>query len=62
MEFVVYLSTLGQEVNKLQILSGMEIKDTIESIRQILFYLFQHYLQVIQEVPENDTRGIDEHA
>ena len=40
----------------------MEEKTMLEEVRQILSYLMQKYGFEVQDVPEDDTRGLQEHA
>lgn len=61
-EFVVYVCILGHEVNKLQVVSGMEAKETTEAVTQILKDLMQGHGKEMLFVPENDTRGLNEFA
>ena len=61
-DFLVYISVLGEEINKLQVVSGMEEKTPIESTRQLLNHLMPAHGFTVQEVPENDNRGLYEHA
>jgi len=62
LEFVVYLSVLGQEINKLDMVAGAAKKDSIDVVRLVLTYLMPHYNFTVLEVPENDTRGLAEYA
>lgn len=38
-EFIVYLCVLGQEINLLQKISGMEEKNVVQSVFQVLQHL-----------------------
>lgn len=61
-EFLTYVCILGHEVNKLQIVSGMEPKETTEAVAQILKDLMHGNGKELVFVPENDTRGLNEFA
>ena len=62
MEFLVYICILGHEIGKMQTVSGMDEKTMLEEVRQILSHLMPAYGFEVQEVPENDERGLHEHA
>ena len=62
MEFLIYLCILGHEIGKMQTVSGMDEKTMLEEVRQILSHLMPAYGFEVQEVPEDDTRGLQEHA
>ena len=42
-EFMVYLSILGNEINKLEVVAGSEEKTPMEAVKQILEHLLLFY-------------------
>ena len=62
MEFLVYLCILGHEIGKMQTVSGMDEKTMLEEVKQMLTHLMPTYGFEVKEVPEDDTRGLQEHA
>ena len=61
-EFVVYICVVSEQINKLQVVSGMEEKTPAEAVRQLLAHVMDEHAFGVTEVPENDTRGLHEHA
>lgn len=58
-EFIVYLCILGKEIEKLQVISGMEAKTIVETISQVYSHFMTAYDLKLEQVPENDTRGLN---
>ena len=53
------MSLLAKEIEKLQVISGMDAKSVQETVKQVVQPFLEAHNVKLDEVPEDDTRGLN---